>query len=601
VISSAGTFFDVSNNNFTITLATNDFTLSSTPSTLSVCQGSDAVYTINTSQLGTFTDPITLAVPTVPGGGTASFSANPVNPGQSSTLTLSGVAAGVYTIDVTGTSTTGTKTTQIDLTVSTANPSAVSLTSPSNGATGVANPSSMSWTSAGAGNNYDIDVASDAGFVSIVQSVTAHPSTSLTSQLLSPNTQYHWRVRATNSCGQSAYTSASFTTGSCFTISATDLPLAISAADTNSIYSVINVGATGYVSDVNVRNLEGTHTWMEDLSFTLRSPNGTPVSLFANICTSSDNFNLDLDDQAASATIPCPPTTGMAYQPAGSLSDFNNLQAQGNWTLHVFDNYNEDGGSLDNWELEICVTANPCIMPTTPVVSGPNNICLGETATLTLSGTLNDATTWQWYTGTCGGTPVGTGTSLVVSPGSATTYYARGTGGCVSNALCGTKTLGVTSINTTVNQSGANLSAVQNGAQYQWLDCGNNYAVIPNATSQSYHPSAISGSYAVQITLNGCVDTSSCRTVNQAGLDDADLLVMQLYPNPGEGDFTLSWEGSSQVSQIQIFDARGRLIEERSISQEKAAQFDLRDQPMAVYYINITHAYGVRVLKWTKQ
>ncbi len=48
----------------------------------------------------------------------------------------------------------------------------------------------------------------------------------------------------------------------------------------------------------------------------------------------------------------------------------------------------------------------------------------------------------------------------------------------------------------------------QDSAAYQWMDCTLN-TLIPGAVEQSYFPTS-SGSYAVIVTLNGCVDTSDC-------------------------------------------------------------------------------------------
>ena len=78
--------------------------------------------------------------------------------------------------------------------------------------------------------------------------------------------------------------------------------------------------------------------------------------------------------------------------------------------------------------------------PTTPTLTAsPSVSCSAGSVTLSVSaGTLNDATAWQWYTGSCGGTSIGSGTSISVSQGSTTTYYARGENVCASsNGLCG--------------------------------------------------------------------------------------------------------------------------------------------------------------------
>ncbi len=70
-----------------------------------------------------------------------------------------------------------------------------------------------------------------------------------------------------------------------------------------------------------------------------------------------------------------------------------------------------------------------CTDPDQPVLSQTVQNC---SVTLSIaSGNLNDATYWQWYEGSCGSSPVGTGTSINVNPATATTYYAQGLGGCV--------------------------------------------------------------------------------------------------------------------------------------------------------------------------
>ncbi len=87
----------------------------------------------------------------------------------------------------------------------------------------------------------------------------------------------------------------------------------------------------------------------------------------------------------------------------------------------------------------LSLAQNTCNAPVITAVSGAGTYCPGSEATLTLTGTLNDATTWNWYTASCGGQSVGTGTSIKVKVDKTTTYYVRGTGGCVgATATCTT-------------------------------------------------------------------------------------------------------------------------------------------------------------------
>lgn len=78
-----------------------------------------------------------------------------------------------------------------------------------------------------------------------------------------------------------------------------------------------------------------------------------------------------------------------------------------------------------------------------PTISATStSFCPGNSITLSIStGYLNDAANWQWYSGSCNSTPIGTGPSITVTPGVATTYYANGVGNCVNPGLCGSITL----------------------------------------------------------------------------------------------------------------------------------------------------------------
>jgi len=141
---------------------------------------------------------------------------------------------------------------------------------------------------------------------------------------------------------------------SCTVYDSADIPVSISSSGTPSVSSVLNVASGGTIADVNVLNLNGTHTYISDLDFNLTSPQGTAVEV-ANFsaCGSQDNFDLNLDDEG-SGSWSCPPIGGGTYPPSNALSAFDDEDAAGTWTLRIDDNYNADGGSLNGWSLEIC-------------------------------------------------------------------------------------------------------------------------------------------------------------------------------------------------------------------------------------------------------
>jgi len=100
--------------------ATPGFTLASSPSSLSINQGSSGTSTITVTDVGGFTGSVTLAASGLPSGVTASFGTNPTTGSSVLTLTASSTATtGSSTVTITGTSGTLSATTTIALTVGT--------------------------------------------------------------------------------------------------------------------------------------------------------------------------------------------------------------------------------------------------------------------------------------------------------------------------------------------------------------------------------------------------------------------------------------------------------------------------------------------------
>ena len=171
--------------------------------------------------------------------------------------------------------------------------------------------------------------------------------------------------------------------GTCTVYNSTDIPKTISTSGTPSVSSVLNIAGSGVIDDINVLNLNGTHTWINDLDFNLTSPSGTEVQIMARSCSSEDNFNLNLDDEATPGSWPCPPTGGGTYQPSNALSTFDGQSANGTWTLRVDDNANLDGGSLNGWSLEVCTVGIAPTATNTPIPPTATNTPIPPTATNT--------------------------------------------------------------------------------------------------------------------------------------------------------------------------------------------------------------------------
>jgi hypothetical protein len=121
----------------------------------------------------------------------------------------------------------------------------------------------------------------------------------------------------------------------------------------------------------------------------------------------------------------------------------------------------------------------------------------------------------------------------------------------------------------------------QAGAAYQWIDCNNNNAPISGATSQNFTPTT-SGSYAVVVTLNGCVDTSACQTVTITGVDTQALSkqVFSIYPNPNRGNFTIQ---VTKGGVFELIDVTGKVINTYTIMNTQ--QTVNENIPAGMYFV----------------
>jgi subtilisin-like proprotein convertase family protein len=544
-------FFDISNNNFAITAATNDYTLTAVTTTQSVCAPANAVYTIAIGSLGGFSNPVTMSATSVPAGGTATFSPNPVTPGNNTTMTISGtggIAAGTYTITVQGSSTTGIKTTPVTLTVASGPPAAATLTTPANGATNFSTGGTLQWNAITSAT-YDVQIASDVAFNNIVRSQTGLATNSWTiTPILASSTTYYWRVRGVNGCGNGTWsTGFNFTTDNvvCNSTVSTTVPRTISASGTPTVLDSVFVGLGGTITDVNVTNLVGTHTWVSDLRMTLISPTGTSVVLLSQLCADNDNWNIKFDNLGAPYnSIACPMTVGAVHQPSGNMTTFNGQVPTGWWKLKIDDTADQDGGALTAWTLEVCSNLPPCTL-TAAVNNSTQVACFGaSTGSATVTPSNGTAPyTYAWSNGQT--TPTATG----LAAGNYTVTVTA-TGGCSSTATVSitqpaSAVSGTTnSTATTCGLSNGTASASGSGGS----GSGYSYAWSNGSTSASLSNLA-AGSYTVTITDgNNCSTTRTVSVGSSTGITATTTGVQGTTCGQNNGTVTANGNGGTGYS-----------------------------------------------------
>lgn len=369
-------FFDISNNNFTITAATNpDFSIAVTPSTQSVCSPASTSYNVATTAIAGFSTPINLTLLGLPAGATSSFVPPTVTPGSPSVLNInSGSAAtGNYNVIVTGTAGAITHTAAAVLNITSGTPGTMTLLTPGNAAN-VSTTPTFTWAAATNAATYDLQISTSPTFATTVVNQTGLTGTSYTlATPLANATTFFWRMRPVNGCATGGFTTGIVpyfnTTGSaCTTYASTDVPKAISASGTVTVNSTLSIPTTSPITDLNVLNLQGIHSYMGDLRFRLISPTGTNIVLYdfnAAGCQAQANFNVNFDDDVAAGNPPCVTAGGTYRSTATALTTLDGQNPNGTWTLRVEDIANQDGGTLNSWSLQVCAAANQSTSPAT--------------------------------------------------------------------------------------------------------------------------------------------------------------------------------------------------------------------------------------------
>jgi|GEM_PF-551596 len=344
-----------------------DFTVTATNSPVAVCAPTDGVFNLTFGVSNGYNTNTPLSISAgLPTNATATFSPTSMNAAGNFTLTIgniSGVTPGNYPMTISAAGTT-TKTVDVVLSVQAGVPTVPSLTSPANAATNQALSTTLTWAAATNAATYTVQTATNVGFTAnlTTNSVSA---TTYNTTALTQNTQYFWRVKAVNGCGESAYSSVfNFTTAtiSCAT-ETNSSTVAVPNATTNGTEaapgeSIIAITNNVTITDVNV-TLNITYGYVEDLRVVLTSPAGTTVELFKNLASNSGaNFtNTVLDDAGATAitaTAAANAPFTATYSPENPLSVLNNETSAGNWKLSVYDNWTDDSGSITSWSVEIC-------------------------------------------------------------------------------------------------------------------------------------------------------------------------------------------------------------------------------------------------------
>ncbi|MFC0771840.1 Ig-like domain-containing protein [Terrimonas alba] len=202
--------------------------------------------------------------------------------------------------------------------------------------------------------------------------------------------------------------------------------------------------------------------------------------------------------------------------------------------------------------------------------TGTTTICNGGSTILTVAGgTKGTGATTEWFTGSCDGTPAGTGDAITVSPTSTTTYYVRYSGTC-NTTTCAEVTVSIASNNSIslTSAAGTDAQAVcdnatitdityattgATGASVTGLPAGVNGSWLANVVTISGSPT-VGGTFNYTVTLTGgCgnVSTTGSITVSTFPVVTAPTVTQPTCAVP-TGTIVVNATGSSGTLEYRL-------------------------------------------------
>ncbi|MEI6123508.1 MAG: T9SS type A sorting domain-containing protein [Bacteroidota bacterium] len=254
---------------------------------------------------------------------------------------------------------------------------------------------------------------------------------------------------------------------------------------TNSILAT--AGSSGVIS-VTANNIYGSST-PRTYNVTVTIVNATVTQVGATLTAAASGAGYQWLNCIGFAIIP------------GQISQSYLATVSGSYAVIVSQN-----GCSDTSDCSSVYIAGPPAQPGD--ISGNNAVCLGSMNTYSVVA-VNGATSYTW---TLPGSWIGNSTTNSIN----TTVNSSGTISVTANNTNGSSTaqtiyVNVIAVNTGITQTGAVLVADANGATYQWVNCSG-FTPLADQTFQSFSATA-PGSYAVIVSQQGCVDTSTCYTL----------------------------------------------------------------------------------------
>lgn len=262
-----------------------------------------------------------------------------------------------------------------------------------------------------------------------------------------------------------------------------------------------------------------------------------------------------------------------------SIVSFNNTSIDGDFYLWNFgdDSTSNDFSAVHNYlypgTFEISLLVRDTVLEIESVISKTiqiKGVSFGET----------DITVCDSYNSPSGKIWTSTGAYLDTIQNSI---------GCDSIILFN---LTVNKIDTSISVNGMQLIANENNAGYQWMKDG---LIIESANQQTYTVSE-PGLYSLIISKNSCTDASRTFSFDFTGINNQLFSSgIKLYPNPGNGIFSIELGKEYQSILISIIDITGKIISSNEYFSKSIINFNL-EAKNGLYFLEIKTDSGEKAM-----
>jgi len=316
-----------------------------------------------------------------------------------------------------------------------------------------------------------------------------------------------------------------------------------------------NTSSSG--TDVQIGCIGSVFTWIDNVDYLTDNSTATHTITTVSGCDSIVTLNLTFSNNS---------TTGIDVQSTCAGNTFN-------WIDGV--DYLTDNSTATHTLMNVAGCDSVVTL----------NLTFLDNSTGTDVQTACDS--YTWINGT-----------VYTSSNTTATHTLTSANGCDSIV---TLNLTINTVDSTVITTDPTITANQVGATYKWLNCESSFTEIAGEVGQSFTASE-NGEFAVEITNNGCVDTSACITIATVSLQESDFdSNTKLYPNPTNGSVTLSFGAAIELENIVIEDISGKKIKSIKGWTADVIMIDLSELTNGIYFVKINSEGRNKVIKLVKE